>query len=235
MERLQKFLARCGVASRRSSEKLILDGKVKVNDKKVCELGTKIDPEKDIIKLNDKVVKLEDVKRYIMLNKPKGFISAVKDDRGRKTVVDIIEVKERIYPIGRLDFDTTGLLLLTNDGAVFNRIMHPSRKVVKTYLAKVVGTPTNEELENFRTGLVIDGYKTASASIEIKSRTRRHSELIIKIHEGKKRQVKLMCKEIGHRVIELHRLSIGDINCDDIKIGEWRDLNESELSYLMNV
>ncbi|WBW95094.1 pseudouridine synthase [Oceanirhabdus sp. W0125-5] len=232
MERLQKYLARCGIASRRKCEVLITDGKVKVNGEVITELGFKIDPNNDEVIYNGKLIKDEEIKKYIMLNKPLNTISSAKDERGRTTVVDLINIPERIYPIGRLDYDTTGMLLLTNDGEIFNSIMHPSRKINKVYEAKIKGNPTKEEIQRFCNGVVIDGYKTANAKFEVLKSGTDYSEVRITIHEGKNRQVRKMCDAIGHKVVKLKRVSIGDLRLGKLKIGEWRELSKKELEYL---
>lgn len=233
--RLQKYLAQCGVASRRKSEALIEEGKVTVNNEIVDTLGAKINTEIDIVKVNDKVVRPEEQKVYIMLNKPEGYISTVKDEKGRKKVIDLIDVKERIFPIGRLDYNTSGLLLLTNDGEIYNSIMHPSREIVKTYIAKVKGIFTEEEMKNFQIGVDIGDYITAPSNIRILKVYKNESLVEIKIHEGKNRQVRRMCEKFNHKVIELQRISLGEIKLGNLPKGEWRYLNEKELDYLFKL
>ncbi|MGB9779402.1 pseudouridine synthase [Caldanaerobacter sp.] len=235
MVRLQKYLAECGIASRRKCEEYILQGRVKVNGKVVKELGTKIDPNVDIIEFDGKIVRREEKKLYIMLYKPAGYITSSKDPFGRPTVLDLVKVKERIYPVGRLDFDTSGLLLLTNDGELANTLMHPKHEVVKTYVAKVKGVPTKEEMQMFENGLIIDGRKTSRAKIRLLSVKNGTSVVEIKIHEGRNRQVKKMCKAIGHPVIELKRTKIGDLELKGLKPGEWRYLTEEEVKYLKSL
>lgn len=235
MVRLQKYLAECGIASRRKCEEYILQGRVKVNGKVVKELGTKIDPDVDIIEFDDKIVRREEKKVYIMLYKPAGYITSVKDPFGRPTVLDLVKVKERIYPVGRLDFDTSGLLLLTNDGELANILMHPKHEIVKTYVAKIKGIPTKEEMERFENGLIIDGRKTAKAKIRILNVKNRTSVVEIQIHEGRNRQVKKMCKAIGHPVIALKRTKIGELELKGLKPGEWRYLTEDEIRYLKSL
>ncbi|AAM24554.1 MAG: Pseudouridine synthase [Caldanaerobacter subterraneus] len=235
MVRLQKYLAECGIASRRKCEEYILQGRVKVNGKVVKELGTKIDPDVDIIEFDDKIVRREEKKVYIMLYKPAGYITSVKDPFGRPTVLDLVKVKERIYPVGRLDFDTSGLLLLTNDGELANILMHPKHEIVKTYVAKIKGIPTKEEMERFENGLIIDGRKTAKAKIRILNVKNGTSVVEIQIHEGRNRQVKKMCKAIGHPVIALKRTKIGELELKGLKPGEWRYLTEDEIRYLKSL
>ncbi|GAA0120698.1 MAG: rRNA pseudouridine synthase [Clostridium argentinense] len=236
-ERLQKYMASCGVASRRKCEEIILDGKVKVNDKVVTELGVKIDPEIDKVIFNGKIIKPEKRKVYIALHKPEGYVSTVSDERGRKTIIDLIDVKERIYPIGRLDYDTSGLILLTNDGDVYNNVIHPREIINKVYIATVKGVPTREEIDKLCKGVDIGGYITAPAQCTIVKKNNEDknnitSDLKIIIHEGKNRQVRKMCDAINHKVIKLKRLSVGKIKLGNLPKGKYRFLNEDEIKYL---
>ena len=231
--RLQKYIALCGVTSRRKAEELILEGKVKVNNKVVNELGTVVDPDKDIVKVNDKRIQAEERKVYIMLNKPIGFVTTLKDEKDRRIVTDLIEgVRERIYPVGRLDADTTGLLILTNDGDLAYKITHPSKEILKRYIAIVEGVPNKWELEKFRRGLAIDGRMTAKAYIKIAKRYDTESILDISIHEGRNRQVKKMCEAINHPVKKLKRIAIGELEIGGLDVGNWRYLEEDEIEYL---
>lgn len=240
-ERLQKYMAQCGVASRRKCEELILDGKVKVNGIIVNELGTKINPEIDIVEFNNQIIKIEEKKLYIMLNKPEGYITSAKDEKGRKTVLDIVNVQERIYPIGRLDYDSSGLLLLTNDGSIYNNIIHPRVAIKKKYIAVCKGKFTQSDIKKFKSGIDIGGYVTAEADIDIiceeksKNSTEILSTVEISIHEGKNRQVRKMCASLNHEVISLKRVSIGNIKLGYLKKGQWRELTESELNYIKNL
>ena len=235
-ERLQKYMARCGVASRRKCEELILSGKVKVNNKIVNELGVKINSEIDIVSYEGNVIQPEEKKVYIMLNKPEGYITSVKDEKGRKTILDLVKVNERIYPIGRLDYDSSGLILLTNDGEIYNKIIHPRVKVGKKYIVLCKGEFTNDELIRFEKGIDIGGYITAKSKIKIidkeKDRDGINTLVEIIIHEGKNRQIRKMCEALGHKVISLKRIAIGDIKLGYLKKGEWRNLTEDELKYL---
>ena len=238
-ERLQKYMAQCGVASRRKCEELILDGKVKVNGIIVNELGTKINPEIDIVEFNNQIIKIEEKKLYIMLNKPEGYITSAKDEKGRKTVLDIVNVQERIYPIGRLDYDSSGLLLLTNDGSIYNNIIHPRVAIKKKYIAVCKGKFTQSDIKKFKSGIDIGGYVTAEADIDIiceeksKNSTEILSTVEISIHEGKNRQVRRMCESIGKKVLALHRSKIGNIGVKDLKIGTWRYLKQKEVDELL--
>lgn len=231
--RLQKYMALCGVASRRKSEEMIIRGIVRVNDQIVTELGTKINPKKDKVYVNDKLIRKEKNKIYIMVNKPVGYVTTLSDEKNRRIVTDLIEgVSERIYPVGRLDIDTTGLLLLTNDGDVAFKLTHPSNEVIKRYIAIVEGVPTRYELEKFRQGLTLNGKPTAKAGIEIVKRYENESILDISIYEGRNRQVKRMCEAINHPVKKLKRIAIGEIELRGLEIGNWRYLDHEELQYL---
>ena len=212
--RINKYIALCGVASRRKAEELILAGRVTVNDEVMTELSYKVDEENDIVKVDDKLIKEENKLVYILLNKPEGYITTVKDQFDRPSVLDLVsDIKERVYPIGRLDYETSGLLLLTNDGDLTYKLTHPKHEVDKTYVARVKGKLTKEEIERFKTGLKIEDYTTAPAKLKvIKYDEQRDSSLLeIKIHEGKNRQVRKMCKAINHPVLRLRRSAMGKI------------------------
>ncbi len=231
-ERLQKFLARAGVASRRSAEKLITEGKIRVNGVIIKELGTKVDPFKDKISYNGKMVKLERKKVYYMLNKPKGYISTVKDDKGRKTVVDILsDVEERIFPIGRLDYNTEGLLLLTNDGDFMNKLLHPKYEIGKTYVAKIDGIINLDDLHKLADGVKLEDGKTAPADVYLDSinKTLKESRVEITIYEGKNRQVRRMFKALGYEVKALKRIAFAGLTLNKLKRGEYRKLTDNEL------
>jgi len=231
-ERLQKYMASCGVASRRKCEEIILAGKVKVNGVLVNEVGTKVNPLEDIVEYGGKIISKEENKVYIILNKPEGYISSVKDEKGRDTILDIVKVKERIYPIGRLDYDSSGLLLLTNDGEIYNKIIHPSVEIVKKYIAVVNGEITDKDIRKFEIGIDIGGYITAPAEVKIISYDKDISTIEIGIHEGKNRQIRKMCGILNHEVLSLKRISIGEIKLGYLKRGEYRDLNKDEINYI---
>ncbi|WP_288221265.1 pseudouridine synthase [uncultured Clostridium sp.] len=237
-ERLQKYMARCGVASRRKCEEIILNGKVLVNGKVINELGVKINPEIDKVYYEGNLIKPEENKLYIMLNKPEGYITSVKDEKGRKTILDLVKVEERIYPIGRLDYDSSGLILLTNDGEIYNKIIHPRVQIDKKYIVLCRGDFTIEELKRFENGIDIGGYITAKCKIkvidkEVDKKTKKINTLVeISIHEGKNRQIRRMCEALGHEVISLNRISVGDIKLGYLKKGEWRNLTKTELEYI---
>ena len=236
MERLQKFLAQNGIASRRKCEEYILQGKVKVNGNVVTQLGTQIDPEKDEIKFLNELVKNTDVKHiYILLNKPIGYVTTVKDQFNRETVMDLIDIKERLVPVGRLDMYTSGALILTNDGNFVYKITHPKHEITKTYNVTLKGKITKDEVENLKAGVVIDDYKTKPAKVRILKidEEKDISRVEIIIHEGKNRQVRKMCEAIGKKVLALHRSKIGDIGVQNLKIGKWRYLTEGEVKKLL--
>lgn len=231
--RLQKYLATNGVASRRKCEELISQGKVMVNGKIVTELGTKIDPEIDDIRYNGK--KIESSKNnfvYILLNKPIGVVTTAKDQFGRESVLDIVKIKERIVPVGRLDMYTSGALILTNDGDFVYKLTHPKHEITKTYTVTLVGSVTKEEVEVLKKGVEIDDYITRPAEVRILKidSEKNTSRLEIVIHEGKNRQVRKMCEAINHKVLALHRSKIGTLAVKDLKIGNWRYLKQSEIN-----
>ena len=230
--RLQKFLANSGVASRRKCEELILEGKVSVNGKVVNELGTKINPEKDEVKYNGNVVKLEEEKIYILLNKPIGYVTTAKEQFGRDMVLDLVKVNKRIVPVGRLDMYTSGALILTNDGEFVNKLTHPSHEIDKTYNVTLKGIVTKEDIENLKNGVEIDdGYITKPAKSKILKidEEKKISRVQITIHEWKNRQVRKMCESIGKKVLALHRCRIGNLDVKDLKLGEWRYLSKKEV------
>lgn len=235
MERLQKVMAEAGVASRRASEKLIATGHVQVNGQTVTTLGTKVTA-KDKIEV-DGVPLHREKQVYYLLNKPRGVISSAHDEKGRRTVVDILredEIEERIYPVGRLDYDTTGLLLLTNDGALANKMMHPKFAVDKTYVAKVKGLISNDDLKQLRTGVKVDGRRTNPAKTRLKGTDREKKTSIVQltIHEGHYHQVKRMLAAVGHPVIKLHRESYGFLNLQGVQPGDYRELRPEEVKRL---
>ena len=227
MIRLNKYIAECGICSRRKADILIESGKVLVNDIVIKDLGVKIDDTKDIVKVDGKTISKEDKFVYIMLNKPKAYVTTNSEQFGRKSVLDLIDTDYRIFPIGRLDMNTEGLLLLTNDGEFANKLMHPKNKVEKTYIANVKGNITEEKIEHLINGVDIGGYITKPAKVRIISKYK--NEIGIKISEGKNRQVRKMCEAVGLKVINLKRISIGKLNLGNLKIGEYRYLNKNEI------
>jgi len=229
-------MAHCGVASRRKCEEMILEKRVKVNGEIITELGYKINPLKDIVMVDGKKIRHKEKKIYIIMNKPKGYVTTVSDEYNRRTVIDLLrDVKERVYPVGRLDYDTSGLLLLTNDGDLAYKLTHPRHEIPKTYIATIKGNPSEEELEKFRNGLEIDNYITSKAEIEVLRTINDRSLVKIKIYEGKNRQIRKMCEKIGHPVISLKRIAIGDLELGNLKKGCWRFLSNDEIEYLKKI
>ena len=232
-ERLQKILSHAGVASRRAAEQMILNGRVKVDGKIVTELGEKFDIEVNKIYVDDKLINCTEKKVYILLNKPKNILSTVKDDRGRKTVIDLItDIDERIYPVGRLDYDTEGLLLLTNDGELMNAVLHPKFQINKTYLAKVKGEITETKLNKLREGIQLEDGLTAPAIVRVVGKSSTEAKIEITIHEGRNRQVRRMIAAIGCEVTKLKRVKFANLLIRDLKIGQYRKLTGMEINDL---
>ncbi|HBK86830.1 MAG TPA: pseudouridine synthase [Firmicutes bacterium] len=231
-ERLQKYLAKAGLASRRQAEQLILRGEVSVNGQ-VAHLGMKIDPEHDIVNWLGQTVVAQQEKLYFMVNKPKGVVTTAKDTHGRPTVLDLLPADgPRVYPIGRLDIDTEGLLLLTNDGDFAYALTHPKFEVVKTYYAFVKGQPAPEQLRRMAKGLLLEDGPTAPAHVRLLNQGQKGSLLAISIHEGRNRQVKRMCNAIGHPVLGLQRVTFGSLELGDLPLGHWRSLEVTEVAEL---
>ena len=230
MERLQKVIAASGVASRRKAEDLIVNGKVKVNGVLVTELGTKVSSS-DEIEVNGVVISKED-KEYYLLNKPRGVVTTTSDDKNRKTVVDLINTDARIYPVGRLDYDTTGVLILTNDGEFANILMHPKNKVEKVYMAKLEGIITGEAINKLKSGVVIDGVKVVPSRVKLRKVDPSSNTCIVQIiiHEGKNHQVKKMFSEVGYCVEKLKRERVAFFTLDKLKSGEYRKLTTKEVA-----
>lgn len=233
--RLAKYLANSGVSSRRKAELLISSGKVKVNGIIVTELGTNIDPDSDIVECDGKIIKREQ-KIYILLNKPQGYLSSVSDPHGRPTVVDLIkDVENRVYPVGRLDLDTEGLLLLSNDGDFSNLMLHPRYEIPKTYEVLVKGTVSEKSLQLLSQGILLEDGLTAPAKVKIIKKYKNETLLTIEIHEGRKRQVKRMFKAVNHPVIKLTRIKLAFLNIKGIKLGEYRFLTTTEVKNLIKL
>jgi len=235
MERLQKVISNSGVTSRRKAEELILDGKVTVNGEIITTLGTKV-KESDKITVNGILLESEE-KVYYLLNKPREIISSVKDDKNRKTVVDLVNDNKRIYPIGRLDYDTTGAIILTNDGELANLLMHPKNKIDKTYVAKIEGFLNPKELMTLKNGVIIDGVKTSKAKVKTRKIDNKNNTSIVEItiHEGKNHQVKKMFENVNHNVLKLKRERIAFLTLDGLKSGEYRKINHKEVTILYNM
>lgn len=230
--RLQRFLALAGVASRRRSEELITQGHVSVNDRVVTELGVKIDPARDIVKVDGKKVESEK-KVYVVLNKPAGFVTSVTDTHGRRTVTDLVkDLPARLYPVGRLDMDTEGVLLMTNDGTLCHHLTHPRFGVEKTYRAEVEGKPTRKSLRALARGLDIGEVVTAPAKARLVRSNPRSSVLEITLYEGRKRQIKRMCERVGHPVVKLRRVKFAGIGLKGVTTGSYRLLSDAEVREL---
>ena len=235
MERLQKKIANSGYTSRRKAEDLIKTGHVYVNNKLITELGYQV-KEKDEIRIDNEVITNEE-KVYFLLNKPRGYISSTTDEKNRKTIIDLIDTDKRIFPVGRLDYDTTGAIILTNDGELANLIMHPKNKIDKTYIAKVKGFLTKDEINRLRNGVTINNFKTSKAHVKVRSydKIKNTSIVEITIHEGKNHQVKNMFKEVGKEVIKLKRESIAFLNIKNLSSKEYRVLTPKEVKKLYSI
>jgi 23S rRNA pseudouridine2605 synthase len=240
--RLQKIISTAGVASRRAAEKLIVDGRVSVNGETVRELGSKADPDTDEIRVDDRRVKHAQRPRYYLLNKPAGYVTTRSDPEQRRTVLDLLKgVREYVYPVGRLDYDSEGLLLLTNDGDLAAALMHPSHEVDRVYEAQVLGTPDAHDLDRLARGIMVDGRRTAPAVVELVTDRRRSttrtkgdetSLIRVTVHEGRTRQVRKMCDAIGHPVRKLRRVRIGPLWDNSLKPGTFRELTAEEVRKL---
>jgi len=232
--RLHKFLAEAGIASRRKCEEMITKGLVKVDGKVVTAPGTKIKGSEKIL-VNGVEVKPNHKKVYILLNKPVGYISSVKDQFSRKTVLDLVNnIKERIYPVGRLDYDTSGLIILTNDGDFANKLMHPRHMIRKVYRAEITGKLSSSDIECIETGVQLEDYKTAPAGIKVISTSKDRSLVEVSICEGKNRQIRKMFDSLNHPVLRLKRIAIGPVGIDGLEEGKWRYLSKNEVMELKN-
>ena len=233
-ERLQKVIAASGIASRRKAEQLIVDGKVKVNGSVVTELGTKVVPGVDEIEVFGEKLESGGKKYYIMLNKPAGYLTTTTDDRGRKTVMELVsDIKARLFPVGRLDYDTEGLLIITNDGDFANKLIHPSKDIGKTYIAEIKGLPELSVLKILQRGVDIGECVTRPAEVELVKGNKHSSTIKITIKEGKKRQVRRMLEVVGHPVLSLKRVAIGPIMLGNLPKGKWRHLRREEIERIM--
>ena len=235
MERISKVISNSGYTSRRNAENLIKEGKVLVNGQKAI-LGQKVNSN-DIITIDGKTIEQNNILEYYLLNKPRGVVSTSSDEKGRKTIVDLIETKSRIYPVGRLDYDTTGAILLTNDGELTNKLTHPSNNIDKVYLAKVEGILTGNDIHKLEKGVKIDNYKTAPAKVKLKSFNKKtnSSMVILTIHEGHNHEVKKMFEVIGFRVNKLTRISFAGLDVKSLKSGEYRKLSIKEVQRLYSL
>lgn len=234
-ERLQKILSAAGLASRRGAEKMIEEGRVTVNGV-TAAVGQSADPERDLVCLDGKRVTVSGEKTYIMLNKPRGFVTTLRDEKGRRNVADLVrDAGKRLYPVGRLDMDSDGLLLMTDDGELANALMHPSHEIDKTYRTVVSGGEIGPALEILRSPLVIDGYPIRPAQVETAGEEAGRQVLLITIHEGRNRQVRKMCQAAGLRVHALTRVSEGPLELGALPPGKWRRLSENEIDAIKNV
>jgi 23S rRNA pseudouridine2605 synthase len=235
VERLQKILSQAGIASRRASEQLMLEGRVTVNGATVRELGTKADASRDDIRVDGRRVKIVTRHRYLLLNKPRGYVTTRADDKHRPTVIDLLRgVSEYVYPVGRLDYESEGLLLLTNDGDLAARLTHPRHGVARVYEARVLGVPDERDLARLSRGLIIDGRRTETADVTLQPHARdaKEATLVVTIREGRNRQVRRMCEAVGHPVTHLKRVAIGPIKDSTLKVGRWRELRPEEVERL---
>ena len=232
MMRLQKYLALSGVASRRTAEKMIADGRVSVDGEVITEMGVQVEIGQDI-RVDGRLVTPEPEKKYIMYHKPAGEVTTASDPEGRATVLDKFrDYPVRLYPVGRLDYDSEGLLLLTNDGDLTERMLHPSMEVEKTYLARVSNELTIEEARQLERGVMVDGRKTARAKVKILGVKGLYTDILVTIHEGRNRQVRKMVEQVGHQVVMLRRIRFGPLKLEDLPRGMWRELTEEELREL---
>ena len=236
MERLQKVIANCGYCSRRKAEEFITKGKVKVNGFVVTELGTKVSMN-DLIEVCGVSLDTKEDYVYYLLNKPRGVITSTSDEKKKKTVIDLIDTNKRVYPVGRLDYDTTGVLIITNDGNLANMLMHPSNNIEKVYVAKIEGIISRNDINKLEHGVIIDGIKTSPCKAKITKVDKKNNTSIVKliIHEGRNHQVKNMFKVLGYNVIKLKRESVAFLTCDGIKSGEYRELTIKEVKTLYSL
>ena len=234
--RLQKYLALSGVASRRTAEKMIQEGHVRVNGILITEMGVQVDETRDQVTVDGALVHPEEEKHYIAYNKPIGEVTTVSDPEGRATVMDKFrDYPVRLFPVGRLDYDSEGLLLLTNDGEVMNHLLHPSREVDKVYWVKASNQVTDEEISRLRRGVLVDGSLTSPAHVRLIRREAFDTVLLVTIHEGRNRQVRKMISAIGHQVVHLRRVGFGPVSLGDLPLGYWRPLTEAEIKKIREI
>ena len=232
--RLQKYMAMCGVAARRKCEEIIGAGRVSVNGQIITEMGTQVE-EGDEVRVDGVLIRPEEEKRYVLYHKPAGEVTTVSDEKGRETVMDRFrDYPVRLYPVGRLDYDSEGLLLLTNDGELAQRLTHPSCEVDKVYLARVTGNPSNEAIDRLRRGVYMEGdqRKTYPADVRVVRDESLFSDIVVTIHEGRNRQVRRMFDAVGHKVLLLRRIRFGAVELGSLRRGEWRELTQEEIDAL---
>ncbi len=233
--RINKFIAMCGVASRRAADQMIFDGEVKINGK-ICSPGDDVNVGNDVVTVKNKTISLSNTYEYYIMNKPKGFVCTVKDDKGRKTVMDLLPQKiKRVFPVGRLDYDTEGLLILTSDGDLTYKLTHPKNEVPKTYLVKTEKTVSEEDVAKLRAGVYIDGVKTKKCNVRLIESTKTGSKLHVTITEGRNRQIRKMFEAVNNSVDFLKRIKIGDLTISGLNRGEVRKLSAQEIDYLLNL
>ena len=233
--RINKYLGECGVASRRASDKLIEEGVVKINGR-VAKLGDEVDTSNDVVTVNNRQIKPAITKEYYIMNKPKGYVTTVKDDKNRKTVMDLLPNNlKRLFPVGRLDYDTEGLLILTNDGELTYKLTHPKNEVPKTYLVKTEKPVSEEEIKKLRNGVYIDGVKTKKCNVKFVETNSKYTKLHITITEGRNRQIRKMIEAVNNSVDFLKRIKIGDLTLRGLNRGEVRSLSPIEIDYLLNL
>lgn len=233
--RLNKYLADCGVDSRRNCDEIIAQGRVKVNGKTITRLGVDVDPENDSVSMDGRRLRQKRRDVYVMLHKPKGVVCTAKDDKGRKTVLDLVDLKARLFPVGRLDYDTEGLLLLTTDGQLAQTLTHPSHHIPKTYVARIFGELSEEEEKSLEKGVLLDGALTQPASVKVVEKDDRTSRIEITIFEGRNRQVRRMLESVGKDVEFLKRVSVGELRLGGLSRGKYRFLTEKEINYLKSL
>lgn len=233
--RVQKFLAEAGIASRRAAEKMIEEGKVKVNGEIIRTQGIKVDPEVDLVEVEGKRVQLNQDLKYYMLHKPVRCVTTASDEKGRETVLDLLPKEDRVYPIGRLDYMSSGLLLLTNDGNLTYKLTHPKHDIPKRYMTVIEPKVSEEALEVLRKGVDLELYKTAPCQINLIKEDPITQTFEVILHEGKNRQIRRMFEHIGAKVIYLKRVSIGNLNLDKLEVGTYRELTKEEVAYLLSI
>jgi 23S rRNA pseudouridine2605 synthase len=233
--RLNKFISNSGYTSRRKADELIFEGKVKINGEIVKEPGSQVDISEDVVEVEGKTIGLEEELKYILLNKPVRYISSVKDQFSRPSVIDLVDVEERVYPVGRLDFDSSGLIILTNDGDLTYRLTHPKHNIYKTYIVRINGLIDDETIEKLQKGMYIDNYRTRPCKISYVKDDGRKSVLRVSILEGRNRQIRKMFEKFDFRVVSLRRISVGEISLGELEPGQWRYLRDDEVKYLKDL